>query len=170
MPSSLLQQKFGSSKPPQQHQSQSHLMSAILIDFVEARSDPMKGVRSGMEVRVPAPPPITPQSSGRSSCRKRRKHPRRNFKITDSLHESFGWLEEYVDVKYEEMMKRNSASLSSQSLESALSSSASCDCLELKGSTSEDKGHRRTHSRRESILIGLDQGDLQAIFEAAVAA
>jgi hypothetical protein len=75
-----------------------------------------------------------------------------------------------VDVKYEEMMKRNSASLSSQSLESAFSSSASCECLELKGSTSEDKGHRRTHSRRESILTGLDQGDLQAIFEAAVAA
>lgn len=141
-------------------------MSSTLIDFVEARLDAMNGVQSGMEVRIPAPPPITPRNSARTSARKRHvikpSHHHNSKILTDSLHESFGWLEEYVDIKYEEMMKRNSASLGSQSFESALSSRDSRS-FELKDST-DDKGHRRMHSRRESILIGLDQDDLQAIF------
>ena len=139
-------------------------MSSTLIEFVETRVDAMNGVRSSMEVRIPAPPPVTPSSSARTSARKRLvKPPRRNSKmLTESLHESFGWLEEYVDIKYGEMMKRNSASLSSQSFESALSS-REFD-LTPKGST-DQKGHHRMHSRRESILTGLDQCDLQAIVE-----
>jgi hypothetical protein len=135
-------------------------MSSTLIDFVEARLDAMNGARGGMELRIPSPPPITSSgNSSRTSLRKRHvKPPRRNSKLTDSLHESFGWLEEYVDVKYLEMMRRDSSSLSSHSLNSSghnrCLSRGDSSSLELKG-LPDGKSHRRTHSRRDSLLIGI---------------
>jgi hypothetical protein len=143
-------------------------MPSTLIDSGETRFDAMNGVRSGMEIRIPnhpAPPPTTPSNSSiRTSSRKRHvsKSPRDISKLTDSHHESFGWLEEYVDVKYEEMMKRgDSSSLGSHTLnlsgqnESPLSP-RDTPSLELK-ELPHGKSHHRTCSRRDSILGGVDE-------------
>ena len=165
-------------------------MSGALIDFVEARLDLMNGVnvRSEPEVRQLAPPPITPNSI-RKQLRERHLRPiDRTSKITDSIHESFSWLEEYVDVKLEMMKKRDSltSTLSSFSLTDSFDDD-SCrghhrrslsrrDSLSVEIKNHAEKSHKRTHSRRESLLIGLEldllmqNEDKQGEPEAALAA
>jgi len=159
-------------------------MSGALLDFVEARMEVMNGGRN--EIAAPVAPPITPNSV-RKSIRERHVKPS-PCKVTDSLHEGFGWLEEYVDVKLEMMKKRDSWSSSLASL-SCMSITDPDDedvrghrhrrslsrrdslCLELKEATA--RGHKRMHSRRESLLIGIEEEKPvkpKAIVEAALAA
>jgi hypothetical protein len=177
-------------------------MSGALIDFVEARLDAMNGVRSELratrepaapiaELRLangaPAPPPITPPH--RIIKRHVKKSLPESKIVTEGLHESFGWLEEYVDVKLELMQKRDSLRSLGSSTMSLGSSTRSFDTtdsprghrhrrslsrrdsLDLQLKESSAKGHKRTHSRRESLLIGLyEEGKQDPIVEAALAA
>ena len=151
-------------------------MSGALIDFVEARLDAINGVRSELVIaREPVPPPVVtpPHRMEKRHVKKTRDE----SKVTDSLHESFGWLEEYVDCKLE-MMKKIDSWTSRGSLMSLGSSTRSFDTtdsprghrhrrslsrrdsLDLELKETNDKGHhRRMHSRRESILIGLFDKD-----------
>lgn len=153
-------------------------MSGALIDFVEARLDAIHhGVRSDEPVaREPAAPPITPNNPRKTI---RSRHAKTSPKITDSLHEEFGWLEEYVDIKLELMKKRDSMASSSSFTNDIVDDSphggshhhrrslSRRESLGLEIKTS-DKSHRRSHSRRESLLIGLEQD--KAIVDAALAA
>lgn len=137
-------------------------MSGALIDYVEARLDVTNqgGLRELPTVRDPAALPTTPQGHLRRSrhrrCRSdvsrmmRSKNPpvtpvHENESVTESIHESFGWLEQYVDCRLQ-IMKRD---VSIRSLDS------------LSWSTDESSthhpGHRRSLSRRDSLVDELNE-------------
>lgn len=168
-------------------------MSGALIDFVEARLDTMHGARIEMTVREEAPPPVSPNNIRKTIRSRHLPHELDAMpkmvapKSNESFNDGFGWLEEFVDVEYELMKKRESMSLL---LESTTDSSSITTCtvpakhrghhhrrslsrreslgLEIKDSA--DKNHRRSLSRRESILDGLDQDDDKSLLnEAALA-
>lgn len=176
-------------------------MSDPLFDFVEARLDSMHGARSEMAVREAAPPPATPNNIRKTMQRRHlpllddddtATSPKSTMllsKGTGSFNDGFGWLEEFVDVKYEQMRRSESMSCLLDSSSSVATCTSVPDkhrghhhrrslsrrySLSLDIEESPHKNHRRSHSRRESILVGLELGDddFKTLFinEAALAA
>lgn len=154
-------------------------MSGALFDYVEARLDVMNGARSDLlMVRESAPPPTTPASRKKAILQDR--HIKKPPKFPERIHDGFGWLEEYVDVKMKEreasIMSASTASFDDDSVDVEVSSPRAARghhhrrslsrrdslCLDLQESM-DDKKHRRTHSRRESLLDGLNFLDLDFI-------
>jgi hypothetical protein len=171
-------------------------MSGALIDFVEARLDTMHGARSELTVREAAPPPLTPNNIRKTIRTRHLPHDEHDApkmvipKSTESFNDGFGWLEEFVDVKMEVMKKQESLSLLLDSKSDESSSITTCtvpdkhrghhhrrslsrrESLGLEIKDSIDKNHRRSHSRRGSILDGLElnDDDKSLLNEAALAA
>lgn len=136
-------------------------MSGALIDYVEARLDVMNqgGLRELPTVRDPAAQPTTPQGHPRR-CRHRSRSDvskiirsktppvtplGENESVTESIHENFGWLEQYVNCRLQ-VMKRD------VSVRSLASLSWSTD-----ESSTYRPGHRRSLSRRDSLVDELNE-------------
>lgn len=129
-------------------------MSGYLIDHVESRLDAMnQGIIHDVPITVrdPAAPPISPTGGVR-----RRRHtvkPKRrsltmpaNFyeeSATESLHENFGWLEQYVDCRMKQDSIRSLASLGF---------TWSSDEEITPPLVTKNHRHRRTLSRRDSLV------------------
>ena len=138
-------------------------MSGALIDYVEARLGAMNqgGLHELPTIRDPASlrVPTSPQGHRRRSRHRSRSDVSKmircktqsvttlqeNESITESIHENFGWLEQYVNCRLRVMNQ----GVSTRSLGS------------LSWSTHESStihpGHRRNLSRRDSLVDELNE-------------